>query len=858
MSPRALLLAAALAVSGCSPSLKTCSADGECGAGAHCVEQVCTLDVPKSCGTMTCTSSQRCTAELTCVADQPPALTLDSPQNGASITAALLEVSGTATDDAAPPLVELSTDGTSWSAISVTDGGAFTASITLPQLDGAPFALVVRARDNLAHETKLSRTLQVDDVPPSCAFMSPPPGSTLKGTSFQLVMTAADGSGNLVNARVSTDQGISFTPVQLSGGSYSYTWSYGAENGVMHGLVFRVEDGAGHTCESARSAVVDTVPPVIAFSSPDAGSLLGPAFFAAGGLLAGTASDGAGTVTVGVDFGDDAGLRNAVVQGGGWSVSVPKPAGEDYRAHVVTATATDTVGNMATATLTVTVDVMAPVLAITSPAANAKLNIASFPAGDDVAITWTVSDGDPRAPAVNLSDGGTKVTTSASDNPTAYQPQLTATDRAGNAATAQVTFTVDRVAPSVTSFTPSDGTRMYAGPASVDFSEPMIPAAALVSAPAVTGAWTTASHFQLAGLAKDTVYLVTPGAVTDVHGNPAALGAARRFHTETWTPDAGATLVTDYEVVIEATADQEGVLDLLLHRNDGGFDWVQLDPSTGAPTVLTRFSDAEQPSMVATWRTVSSDLKSHRLGGVSFLEGALRLIAVHREFDGGSAVEIIQGNAFIPTPAFVGEGTGLAPWGVISGSTYQRGGRADLPLAFTPERLRFSSNHWEISKKQTNGNGDDSQSFGCYHQFVDVCDLSAVSTLSAYDTGLLAAISNKCSVHIDGNVFGNTITFVPWQPQCTMSCPGNTTQASNYLREAVADLTTDGVIYGKPDSPEQIRKAVLSGACTGTWSDIGAPIAIPMGVRTPHLVVLRGVPGMVWLDLNGDVKFSMP
>lgn len=817
---------------------------------------------PVKCGQEICTAEQRCTG-TTCVLDTPPKVNIESPDAGAVIITTKVEVRGSATDDDTGLKVEASSNGSNWVPVTTTSDGTFSLPLTLPMLDSTGGQVLVRATDSKGRVTKVSRTISVDNMPPTCAITGPMDGTVLSGTgSVMVTMTAADGSLMLAKARVSTDGAVTFATLTEMQGAYSFPWVLTSENGVTHDLVFRVEDVWGHGCEARAKVTIDNVKPTVSITAPTSGQLLSAAFFSGGGTFRGNASDGSRLLkSVTVDFG--VGPVNANINADTWSVAVPAPLNDDYKTRLATVLATDQANNTATATVNVLVDVKPPTLSILTPSQNAKLNVSNFTSSNNAPLTWMMTDGDSTL-TIGLvqPDGGLLVPpvvpTSVSDNPKAYQATLRASDRAGNATLATVSFSVDRVVPTVVSYAPTNNTRMFAGNTSADFSEPMMGGNGLNLNPNNIGAWSSPTHFAVSGLLQDAVYTAQTGTVTDLHGNP-VVPFSYRFHTAPWRPVSGALLFNGYDVIYAATTDVEGTIYLLARpANTNVISLLALSPSDGSPKVLDTFNSGAVGLLVAG-RTVQPDLTSRRLVGVTANAGTGD--QVHYSVDAGTAV-IAPGaaEAFIPTAAFAGEGNNLADYGFIAGGLYKRAGRANVSLAMTAvDGISVSATHWQLQKG--NNGGSDSQDFGCSLPG-PVCGVTAFKSLGGGSVGAPnAAISQFCSIHGYQNGGLEKTTLFRFQPQCggmMNPCASDTTEDNNF-DQVVADPNADGTFYGfniLGNGDYQLKKRVLSPAnCTGAITDVPGSLSLPsLPTGTfGRLVVLDGAPGLVYGKASGFV-----
>ena len=91
------------------------------------------------------------------VTDQPPTVSITNPSDGATITGTII-VSGTAHDDNAVQLVEISIDGGAWQVASGTTSWTFSLDTTtlsedhiqlVPAFDGSQYSSVVSITVNV-------------------------------------------------------------------------------------------------------------------------------------------------------------------------------------------------------------------------------------------------------------------------------------------------------------------------------------------------------------------------------------------------------------------------------------------------------------------------------------------------------------------------------------------------------------------------------------------------------------------------------------------------------------------------------------------------------------------------------------
>jgi len=350
-----------------------------------------------------------------------PAIEIVQPGLDQYTSAAAIDVSGSVTD-ASPATVTVNGVDASVS------GSNFTAA-NVPIGSGPDVDVIVLATDAAGNTARTSRVVHVDRDAPVVHIDQPAAGAFVGSAAIAVSGTVSDASTVVVRVN-----GVSATV-----GSGSFTVTVPATDGPTT-LQAVAEDAAGNTAAFSLAVTVDTVTPQVTIATPAAGSVLrGPVV-----TVTGTVADATPTVVLvnGVP---------AIVSGAAFSAAVPVPDG----AVTLAVVARDAAGNAATAAAAITVDSVAPALRLTAPAAGSSTNAAA------VHITGTVAD----ATAVTLMVAGVDVPVVsgqfAYDAVVANEGDATitavATDAAGNTATAFVTVTVDRSAPTVSIVTPASG-----------------------------------------------------------------------------------------------------------------------------------------------------------------------------------------------------------------------------------------------------------------------------------------------------------------------------------------------------------------------------------------------------------------
>jgi hypothetical protein len=829
-----------------------------------------------SCGANVCAANQRCepTTEV-CVLDEAPKLHIDEPAPNAIVPGDTLTLRGSVQDDAPGATLELSIDdGHSWVKLPLSSG-RFDVKVALPVLDSQPFSLSLRAHDSHLQAAATSVRVTVDNVAPQVTLTSPTVGAKLNAAWFTNAGTvtglAMDGSPDLA---LTVDVGAGPISLLLNSGQFSEAWTANpADDGAPRVIRVTAKDAAGNQTVVETAVTVDVVPPSVGILAPAANALLGAAFFQGGGLLQGRVSPGS-TVTVGA--------ASATVTGGQWSFAMPMPGAVDYQPQVLDVTATDDAGNASHASRIVMIDVVPPVLAFSSPAPGMKLNAAAFAGTDDVTVAFVVSDGD--AQTVVRSSGNAvasplKVTTSPMDNPKGYTVALTAEDRAGNSASASLSFAVDRVRPTVTARGPADGSRNNLLVASIDFSEAVFGGDGLSLSPAVAGgAWTSSSHFEISGLPADSVFTTTAGPVADAFGNPAVLPAATRFHTAPKLAVSGSTIATDVWH-FKAAADRDGVLSVFTtsQTTPAGYRWIRVNPKTGQvedqrtpwlPTLGSAFSELD----VSAWSVPNPDLSARRISGAMTLHpGTITERRVWSRLDDGVANSDLGMVGLIPTPAFSAEGLlgelGELRYVSASTSAYTRQGLAsDLDTGIAaPTAIGYGDKRWELVESR--GGTMKRRSFGCFRQFANqptTCQLTAVQQWAdvASTGNASTAMSDSCTVAIYDTSSGSRVMHVePYAPVCLGVCPSawSTSQPlATELRVAV-DRRESNTFVGaeRTATGVQLKRLTLSSGCAGSWTDVGSPVAVPAGSAFEP-VSLGGQAALLYVDTGFVLKVLAP
>jgi len=612
-----------------------------------------------------------------------PTLELVSPDAGTVVTAATFEVSVRASDGSG----SLSSLTLGNSAVAnPTNGGVFKAMVAVPataNLDAVE--LTAEAADSRGNRASTTFTFLGDRVGPALTVTSPTPNQQISGAQLTVSFTASDPAG-LSAVHCSTTGSMQDATLTATGGSCVLTLVPGER---MDQVRVVAVDTNGNATTVDVPFQLDNVPPGVTITAPQAN------VFANAAVPVTVVTTG-GATQVSARFGTAGPV--ALAGGPSWSGTVPIPA-HDYLPETLTVEARDAFGNVGTATVVVGVDTVPPVISFTAPTQNQKFNLAALAGGTDVTASWTVSDLDPNAHTINVNGAASAassvmVATSSTDNPQSYVVTVIAADRAGNNTTAHVDFSVDRVAPTLVTWTPATGTRNLWPPSTtITFSEPVTsPSGNVVRlSTAAQPAFTAAGNgwsASLAAFALQAFDLSVASDATDAYGNPVTpLPAARRVHVGTGI-GAGASLSFATQVTaFDAAADADGVLTIA--AVSAGVLRVFRDTGVPNPSDPALGNFVEVPSLgannvsraqVSSWNVVNASLASSTRWGVAAQtpSGTARFWSI----DGTTANDtlatpgalVTRPPLGIPPPAPVNvpwEGT-VAPVGFVNDTQYSR------------------------------------------------------------------------------------------------------------------------------------------------------------------------------------------
>jgi hypothetical protein len=335
---------------------------------------------------------------------------LSVADDAGSIQGAL--TNGGVTDDTLPVLTGSAEAGV---AIAILDNGAqigtanadgvgawsFTPAAPLSQ-GSHSFTIIATDSAGNASPPSPAFALTVDTTAPAAPVLNPTDGLTISGTAE---------AGTVISIDTTGDNVPDATATAAPSGAWSVTLGTQLPNGQV--VSATATDAAGNASPAGTATVdtsIDTTPPpvpVIAAVGDDAGALQGP--LTSGSVtddpqpvLSGTGEEPGATISV---YDNGALIGTAPVDGAGnWAFTPATPLAQG--AHSLTATATDTFGNVSapSAAFALSVDTTPPAVPTINPS-NGTLLSGTAEAGATVSIDLN-GDGTPDTNVVANGSGG--------------------------------------------------------------------------------------------------------------------------------------------------------------------------------------------------------------------------------------------------------------------------------------------------------------------------------------------------------------------------------------------------------------------------------------------------------------------
>lgn len=284
-----------------------------------------------------------------------PIITITSPINGSTTPNNKPPITGTTEPGAT---VEVKIDTVSIGFAVVDGSGNWTITPVTALSEGMHTAMAI-ATDAAGNSANVSVTFTVDTTAPFVTILSPANGSITNNNQPPISGTTQPGA----TVEVQIDAvSIGFALVDGSG-NWSITPGTPLSD-ASHTATAIAMDLVGNTSMASVTFTVDTTAPDLAIIFPVNGSVINnpqP-------TIMGTTEPGA-TVEVKID---SVSIGFASVDGSGnWLIMTPTPLAPG--SHTVTATAQDSVGNIAIAGITFSISSTAPFLALSFPGNNALL-----------------------------------------------------------------------------------------------------------------------------------------------------------------------------------------------------------------------------------------------------------------------------------------------------------------------------------------------------------------------------------------------------------------------------------------------------------------------------------------------------
>jgi hypothetical protein len=445
-------------------------------------------------------------------------------------------------------------------------------SVEYISLDEGAHTVQVRAVDEAGNQGNASVTFVVDTYLPTVHITSPPDGAIVQTADVEVAWQATD-----------IGSGIDYQEMSVDGGD----WDEVSESPVTipladgdHTVEVRAFDMAGNGDTDSVSFSVDATAPTVAITSPEDGACLDSDTV----VVTWTVSETGPDITV-----------SYRIDGGYWDVATGDSAtfsSLDEGEHTVEVKVSDVADNEYTASVTFTVDTVSPSVSITSPEDGDLVGT------DDVAVSWTASDGGSGIDTVEIragddawQDAGTSpsVIEGLADGP--HTVEVMATDAAGNWAIAMIDITVDATDPVVSITEPTEGSILSSSTVEIVWTadDGSGSGVAAVELNLDSSAWepVTGGTTTLTGLADGEHTVVIRA--TDLVGNEDS--ASVNFTVDTLGPTvsidspADGYISSSASIAIAWTASSD--TETTEYRLDGG-SWVEV---TGSSVTLSSLSD---------------------------------------------------------------------------------------------------------------------------------------------------------------------------------------------------------------------------------------------------------------------------
>ncbi|MDD1772371.1 MAG: carboxypeptidase regulatory-like domain-containing protein [Methanomassiliicoccales archaeon] len=485
-----------------------------------------------------------------CVDTVWPSMSITGPASGSWFAVNDVTVTWTASDSlSGVGSVAVTIDASTW--IDVTGSNNYT----FQDLNDGFYGAQVKVTDRAGLSVTMATSFYVDANAPSVTVTSHADGGHYTGSNVSWTVT--DYSG-VAKTEISTN-GTDWTVIT---GTY---YDFGLADGE-HTIYLRLTDNVGHNVTVDVTFMVDNFQPEVDIISPVEDDLM-----ASGFTVAWNGSD----ALSGIDH------YAIKVDGGAWNVisgNSTTVSGLSDSTHTIYVRAYDRAGNVAEDLVNVTVDAIAPVVTITSPASDQRMNSA------DVTVTWTLFDvNDIDTLEIKVDAGAwTSLDEDALSSlvedlfASPHTITVRATDIVGNTATDSVTIVIDLTAPTA-DVSPTGNDVALNESITVEFSEAMDHSATTITVSDVSGTVTwngTVATFSHSGLAYNTKYTVTVSG-KDLAGN--TLGTSWTFNTTQVGTVTGTVVDEQGDALAGANITMNGVSVLTDDNGNFTFEDVRAD-----------------------------------------------------------------------------------------------------------------------------------------------------------------------------------------------------------------------------------------------------------------------------------------
>lgn len=351
-----------------------------------------------------------------------PTLTITAPANGYVTSAASVTVSGAVSDNVGVASVTVN------GAAATVTNGTFSKSVSL---NAGSNTITVKATDMSGNATTVTRTVVRDNTGPTLNVSAPSDELVTANASVTVSGTVSDANG------VSSVT-VNGTAIEVINGSFSKSVTLSAGSNTITVIA---TDSIGNTTTITRTVSQATQGPLMTIISPVDGFITNESSI----LVSGTVSDSVATVS-----GVTVNGVTATVNGEAFSATVPLSEGN----NTLTVIGANSVGLTTTETVSGTLDTVPPEISITAPAAGQMVSEATFTvegtASDDRSGIAGVTVNGAAATVLNGTFSKTLTLTDGVNTITA-----TATDAAGNTASAVGSVLLDTIPPTLTVANPA-------------------------------------------------------------------------------------------------------------------------------------------------------------------------------------------------------------------------------------------------------------------------------------------------------------------------------------------------------------------------------------------------------------------